>query len=131
MLARNSIMTGRFRIRLGLLLGDLVLAVNERKIVGESKSFRNRLVGPYRITSCFNDVNFVISDLEGKKKQTIHYNRLRPYISRSRGSPEASGVNLAGRADEEGSFQVNNLNVLGLCGFSIETGSGVGKSRKT
>jgi hypothetical protein len=39
-------------------VGDLVLVVNQRKAAGESKSFRDRLRGPFKIVDRFNDVNF-------------------------------------------------------------------------
>ena len=62
--------------------GDLVRLVNERSIVGESKSFRLRSIGPFKITSKFNDVNYTIISLETNKSQVVHFNRLRPYRDR-------------------------------------------------
>ena len=59
-------------------VGDLVLLNNERKLVGESKSFRVRALGPFKVISKFNDVNYKIISTEGKV-QTVHYNRLRKY----------------------------------------------------
>ena len=56
-------------------VGDKVLVVNERKIPGQSKSFRYRLVGPFKFLSQFNDVNSKISCLNNGKEQVIHYNR--------------------------------------------------------
>ena len=64
-------------------IGDLVCLVNERSIVGQSKSFRQRLSGPFKIIKKFNDVNYTIVSLETKKSQDVHYNRLRPYRDRA------------------------------------------------
>ena len=62
--------------------GDLVLVVNERSIIGQSKSFRNRLICPFKIIDKYNDVNYRIACIENNKVQDVHYNRLRPYRSR-------------------------------------------------
>ena len=63
-------------------LGDLVLLVNKRSIEGQSKSFRNRLIGPFKIIDKYNDVNYRIVCIENNKVQDVHYNRLNPYRSR-------------------------------------------------
>ena len=63
-------------------VGDLVLLVNERSIAGESKSFKPRAVGPYRILAKFNDVNYKLESLVDKSTQTAHYNRLKWYNAR-------------------------------------------------
>ena len=62
--------------------GDLVCVVNERSIIGQSKSFKDRLLGPFRVLNHFNDVNYTIVCLRSNKTQTIHYNRLRRYRAR-------------------------------------------------
>jgi hypothetical protein len=61
---------------------DLVCLVNERSMVGQSKSFRQRLLGPFKIIKKFNDMNYTIISLETKKSQDVHFNRLRPYRDR-------------------------------------------------
>jgi hypothetical protein len=63
-------------------IGDLVLLVNERKLVGESKAFRNKTLGPFRVVDKFNDVNFRIVSLANGREQSVHYNRLRPFRER-------------------------------------------------
>ena len=63
-------------------IGDLVRLINERSIVGESKSFRNRTTGPYKVIAKFNEVNYTILSIETKKSQNVHFNRLRPYRAR-------------------------------------------------
>ena len=63
-------------------VGDLVLLLNERSRVGQSKSFRDRTIGPFRIVEHFNDVNFKILSVYDNKTQIAHFNRLRPYRSR-------------------------------------------------
>jgi hypothetical protein len=63
-------------------VGDFVLLVNERSIVGQSKSFRDRLIGPFKIIDKYNDVNYRIVCIQNNKVQDVHYNRLRPYRSR-------------------------------------------------
>jgi len=60
----------------------MVLLINERTISGESKSFRERAIGPYKIIGKFNDVNFKIIDLNNQRQQVVHYNRLRRYCFR-------------------------------------------------
>ena len=62
--------------------GDLVRLVNERSLLGQSKSFRIRACGPFKILKQFNDVNFTILSLENNKTQDVHYNRLLPYRAR-------------------------------------------------
>lgn len=63
-------------------IGDFVLLVNERQIAGESKSFRQRALGPFKICDIFNDVNYKIICLSTGKSQVVHYDRLREYRSR-------------------------------------------------
>ena len=64
--------------------GDLVRLVNERSVVGQSKSFKERAVGPFKVVKQFNDVNYTIISLDTNKVQNVHYNRLRPYHARAR-----------------------------------------------
>jgi hypothetical protein len=63
-------------------VGDLVLLTNDRHKVGDSKSFRERAIGPFKIIEIFNDVNYKIQCVGSSKVQTIHYNRLRCYNER-------------------------------------------------
>ena len=60
-----------------------MLVVNEKTAVGKSKSFKERAIGPFRVTERFNDVNYVIVPLGGGKSTPVHYNRLRRYNARS------------------------------------------------
>ena len=78
-------------------VGDLVLLVNERSIVGQSKSFRDRLIGPFEIVEMYNDVNYRLRDLKTNKVQDAHFNRLRPYRSRVHfiQSPTSSNIALS------------------------------------
>lgn len=62
--------------------GDLVLLINSRSKPGESKSFKDKLIGPFRVKNKFNDVNYTIENEKTKKQQVAHYNRLKPYRSR-------------------------------------------------
>jgi hypothetical protein len=65
-------------------IGDLVLVVNERSILGESSAFKNRAIGPYKIVGKFNDdLNYKIMALNNDRVQTIHYNRLLYYKARN------------------------------------------------
>ena len=67
-------------------IGDLVSVVNERSIVGQSKAFKDRLLGPFRIVGKFNgELNYKILNLMDNKSNTIHYNRLIPYKQRDPG----------------------------------------------
>ena len=59
-------------------VGDLVLMVNERSIVGQSKSFRDRTIGPFEIVEMYNGVNFRKRDVKSNKVEDAHFNRLRP-----------------------------------------------------
>ena len=62
-------------------VGDKVLVQNERKLIGESKSFRPKASGPYEIIKIFNDVDFRLRGADGKV-QVAHYNRVLPYLAR-------------------------------------------------
>lgn len=64
-------------------VNDLVLLVNERNKLGQSKSFRVRASGPFIVRERFNDVNFRIESVASGNSQVVHYNRLRPYTKRS------------------------------------------------
>lgn len=61
---------------------ELVLVVNERNIVGQSKSFKERATGPFRILQKFNEVNYKLMSLANGKIHVVHYNRLKKYNSR-------------------------------------------------
>ena len=63
-------------------VGDSVLLINERSIVGQSKSFRDRTLGPFKILEIYNDVNYRIKNIADGKIQDVHFNRLRPYRTR-------------------------------------------------
>jgi hypothetical protein len=65
------------------VVGDLVRLVNERSVPGQSKSFRERALGPFEVVETFNDVNFRIVCCATGKSQVVHYNRLRPYRARA------------------------------------------------
>jgi hypothetical protein len=65
------------------VVGDLVRLVNERNTVGESKSFKTRALGLFRILEAFNSVNYKVVDLASGKAQLVHFNRLHPYRSTS------------------------------------------------
>jgi hypothetical protein len=71
--------------------GDLVPLVNMRVEPGQSKSFRVRALGPFKVLKAFNDVNYEIVSLDSNKTQVVHYNRLRPYTMR-RGQPSQKRI---------------------------------------
>ncbi|RMZ96730.1 hypothetical protein BpHYR1_001507 [Brachionus plicatilis] len=58
--------------------GDLVLVINSRSQPGESDSFKNRLIGPYKVLQAFNE----ILCLKDGKMHIVHYNRLIKYRAR-------------------------------------------------
>ncbi len=54
-------------------------------MVGKStKSFRQRLFGPFKIIKKLNHVNYTIISLETNKSQDVHVNRLRLYRDRAK-----------------------------------------------
>jgi hypothetical protein len=57
--------------------------VNELSVPGQSKSFRERALGPFEVVETFNDVNFCIACCATGKSQDVHNNRLRPYRARA------------------------------------------------
>ena len=59
-----------------------MLVVNERNKTGESKSFKQRALGPFEVLEVFNDVNYRIRSVESGKEYVVHYNRLRKYRCR-------------------------------------------------
>jgi len=61
---------------------EWVLVVNERNKTGESKSFKQRALGPFEVLEVFNDVNYRIKSVESGKEYVVHYNRLRKYKCR-------------------------------------------------
>ena len=65
--------------------------------MGQSKSFRDRLIGPFEIVEMYNDVNYRLRDLKTNKVQDAHFNRLRPYRSKVHfiQSPTSSNIALS------------------------------------
>jgi hypothetical protein len=62
-------------------IGDHVKIVNYSHKIGQSSCFQNKFLGPYVISS-INGVVYTVQDSLGKL-QTLHYNRLLPYYTRS------------------------------------------------
>ena len=61
-------------------IGDNVLLINERDKTGESKAFKERALGPFKVLNTFNnDLDYTVQNVKDKKVQTAHYNRLIPY----------------------------------------------------
>ena len=61
-------------------IGDNVLLINERDKIGESKAFKERALGPFKVLNTFNnDLDYTVQNVKDKKVQTAHYNRLLPY----------------------------------------------------
>ena len=53
-----------------------------RSNVGQSNTFKDRVLGPYKIIKIFNEeLNYLIVGLNNKKIHSIHYNSLLPYIA--------------------------------------------------
>jgi len=63
------------------MVGDKVKINNVRKLVGLSKAFSAKFLGPYTITKCINDLVYVIQ-APGVPDEVVHYNRLFRFYSR-------------------------------------------------
>jgi hypothetical protein len=61
---------------------DWVVVINERNKTGESKSFKERALGPFEVVEIFNQVNYRIVSVATRKEYVVHYNRMRPYRCR-------------------------------------------------
>ncbi|RNA05308.1 Retrovirus-related Pol poly from transposon, partial [Brachionus plicatilis] len=91
--------------------GDLVLLTNSRVKPGESQAFITRAIGPFRILSLFNDVNYKVCELLTGKCQNVHYNRLVKYNQRV--NIQSTGIHRADSSDNSINFSssiaVNNV----------------------
>ena len=70
-----------------------MLLIDERDKIGESKAFKERLLGPFKVLNTFNKyLDYTVQNLKDKKVQTAHYNRLLPYRLREATIEPTSGV---------------------------------------
>ena len=91
--------------------GDLVCVINERSIVGQSKSFKDRTIGPFRVLKRFNDVNYTIVSLGNHKIQNIHYNRLRKYRARENLGAPILNTNSGSSTSRQSRSVPNDINL--------------------
>ena len=64
-------------------VADLVVVFNPTMKTGQTKKFKSFYSGPQVIREINNDQNFVIEDVKTKKKQKVHYDRIKRFNSRS------------------------------------------------
>ncbi|RNA38447.1 Retrovirus-related Pol poly from transposon [Brachionus plicatilis] len=91
--------------------GDLVLLTNSRVKPGESQAFITRAIGPFRILSLFNDVNYKVLELSTGKCKNVHCNRLVNYNQRV--NIQSTGIHRVYSSDNSINFSssiaVNNV----------------------
>lgn len=63
-------------------IGELVLLTNKRSKPGESRSFVDKAIGPFKIVGFFNDVNYRVESLDSGKLFNVHYNQLVKFKKR-------------------------------------------------
>jgi hypothetical protein len=85
-------------------VGDLVVLINIRNKPNESKSFKLKAIGPYRIIEKLNELNYKVVSLATGSMEVVHYNRMKKYMMRESSSLVPSAVgNVA-----ESMFEFNN-----------------------
>lgn len=63
-------------------IGDFVLLINSRQVVGHVRSFEPKYMGPFVIKKKINECNYEIVNTENQKIQIVHYDRMVKYNMR-------------------------------------------------
>ncbi|RNA42462.1 hypothetical protein BpHYR1_020042 [Brachionus plicatilis] len=72
---RNNSISDR-AIKLICEIGDFVLLINSRQVVGHVRNFEQKYMGPFVIRKKINECNYEIVNTENQKIQVVHYDRM-------------------------------------------------------
>ncbi|RNA25141.1 integrase core domain [Brachionus plicatilis] len=84
--------------------GDLVLLINSRNKPGESKSLKQRAIGPFKIVKALGELNYSVMNLVDKKMQTVYYYRLLKFKHRDSNGSETLSLRQKESFDSNGHF---------------------------
>jgi hypothetical protein len=93
-------------------VGDLVKIKSFKKTLGVCSAFVERFSGPLKIVKKFSELTFQLVGANGKV-ETVHYNRLAPFYSRSEVDNESVNVtNMVEPVDNDANVFHSNLDNL-------------------